>query len=483
VANKRSNDPPLGRPASFLGRNWLIAAVALVLGVTLYLANRKKTASNSPEHLVIVGARIIDCTGRPPIEQGVLVIEKGKIVSVSASKHFEPPVGARIVDAEGRTVLPSLIDTSVHFFIGSAGPAQTTEEFMPERILADMRAMVYWGVLTVRDSGDSTVFATRFRDNGGGSDRIAPDLYLSVPWITAVGGYPANFLPAPVASDATKQISSAVEIPAVIDSLRGSGVNVTEVSYDGGTQFRPYPRLSLALLQSFVTEAHGKGLRVCALTRSNQEIEQAVESGVDYIEHLSGEVLDGAAIKALGDHGTYYCPLLTQHQAEAASTGEIDKTLNNPEVQQTVSAVIRNGLAAHRGFFFDLKSDSWANSYFKEALANSLRNLALASQAGVKITLASGAGSPAVFYGLSTHQELAMMVATGLTPMQALMSATKNAAELIGVADRVGTVEPGKLANLLIVDGDPLENIAATKNISIVIKDGKIVERSDLIVQ
>ncbi len=483
MGNKRSNDPPLGRPASFLRKNWLIGAVALLLGVSLYLANRKKSASIGPDALVIVGARIIDCTGRPAIEEATLVIEKGRILSVSTSKHFEPPAGAQIVDAKGKTVLPSLIDTSVHLFIGSAGPAQTTEEFMAERILADMRAMVYWGVLTVRDSGDSIVFATRFRDNGEGSHRIAPDLYLSVPWITAVGGYPANFLPALVASDATRQISSEVEIPAVIDSLRGSGVDVTEVSYDGGTQFRPYPKLSLALLQSFVTEAHGKGLRVCALTRSNQEIEEAVESGVDCIEHLSGEVLDGEAIKALGDHGTYYCPLLAQHEAEAASTSETDKTLNNPEVQQTVSAVIRNGLAAHRGYFFDLKSDSWATTYFREALANSRRNLALVSQAGVKITLASGAGSPAVFYGLSTHQELAMMVATGLTPMQALMSATKNAAELIGVADRVGTVEPGKLANLLIVEGDPLENIAATKNISLVIKEGKIVERGDLMNQ
>jgi imidazolonepropionase-like amidohydrolase len=202
---------------------------------------------------------------------------------------------------------------------------------------------------------------------------------------------------------------------------------------------------------------------------------------VDCIEHLSGEILNGEAIKALADHGTYYCPLLSQHEAEAASTSDIDKTLNNPEVQQTVSALIRNGLAAHRGYFFDLKSDLWANTYFRKALDNSRRNLALVSQAGVKITLASGAGSPAVFYGLSTHQELAMMVAAGLTPMQALMSATKNAAELIGVADRVGTVEPGKAANLLIVEGDPLENIAATRNISIVIKDGKIVERGDLI--
>jgi len=462
-----------------LRKNWLIWAFALLLGVTLYLANRQKSPSNEPDDLVIVGARIIDCTGRPPIEQAVLVIEKGKISIVSTNKHFEPPAGARVVDAKGKTVLPSLIDTSVHLFIGSAGPAQTTEEFMAERILADMHALVYWGVLAVRDSGDSVVFATRFRDNGGGSDRIAPDLYLSVPWITAVGGYPANFLPATVASDATRQISSEVEIPGVIDSLRGSGVNISQVSYDGGTQFRPYPKLSLALLQSFVIEAHGKGLRVCALCRSNQEIQQAVESGVDCIEHLSEEILDDGVIKALGDHGTYYCPLLTQHEAEAASTSDIDDTLNNPEVQQTVSALIRNGLAAHRGYFFDLKSDSWANNYFRKALDNSRRNLALVSQAGVKITLASGAGSPAVFYGLSTHQELAMMVAAGLTPMQALMSATKNAAELIGVADRIGTVEPGKVANLLIVEGNPLENIAATRSISIVIKDGKIVERGD----
>ena len=482
MSNKRSNDPPSRRLASFLRRNWLIGAVTLLLGVTLYLANGKKTASYGPDTLVIVGGRVIDCTGRPPIEDAALVIEKGMIVRVSTSKHFEPPVGAQVVDAKDKTILPALIDTSVHFFIGSAGPAQTTEEFMPERILADMRATVYWGVLTVRNSGDSTLFATRFRDNGGDSDRIAPDLHLSVPWITAVGGYPANFLPAPVASDATKQISSAVEISTVIDSLRDNGVNVAEVSYDGGTQFYPYPKLSLALLQSFVTEAHEKGLRVCALTRSTEEVEQAVEAGVDCIEHLSGDVLDGKTIKALVDHGTYYCPLLTLHQAEAASTSEIDETLNNPEVQ-TVSAVIRNGLAAHRGYFFDLKSDRWASSYFREALANSGHNLALASQAGVKITLASEAGSPAVFYGLSTHQELAMMVAAGLTPMQALMSATKNAAELIGVADRVGTVEPGKLANLLIVEGDPLENIAATKNISIVIKGGKIVKRGNPIDQ
>src|SRR5262249_35784166 len=142
--------------------------------------------------------------------------------------------------------------------------------------------------------------------------------------------------------------------------------------------------------------------------------------------------------------------------------------------------VILHGLSKQSGYFFDLKNEPDILEYFRGAWINSQRNAKAVSQNGIAVVMGSGAGSPAVFYGLSAHEELRLLVSSGLSPMEALLSATRNAAKFIG-SDDIGTIATGKLADLIIVEGNPLTEIGATKRLWVIIKGGNIVDRDSLL--
>jgi imidazolonepropionase-like amidohydrolase len=462
-------------------KNALFVLLSVALVATLYLVNTKRQTTGASGRIAIVGARLIDMTGGGVIEDSILVIGDGRIEAVGRGRDRSATRGTRVIDGTGCTVLPGLIDCDVHLISGSGGSAMSVTEFMPERIASDLRGSLYWGITTLRDGGDSLNISLRYRDRLKDDGVAHPRFYASGPWITARGGYPALYLPPLVASDVTRQIESQTDLTRTMDELTDKSVDMLEVAYEGGSDWKPYPKLSFSTLIDIVARARARGLRVSAVTRSNWELKEALQAGVTAVEHISAERLDEDCIKLLLDKQAYYCPSLALRYSEMASSEEIDALLATPDVRNTVGARIVESLSEHKGYFFEVKEDKMGFGYMQEVWRNSQANLKMVTERGVKVILGTGAGSPAVFHGLAPHDELRLMLAAGMPAMEALKSATRSAAEFIGLDKQIGTLEAGKQADILVVDGNPLEDIGATKRIRLVLRDGMEVDRGALL--
>lgn len=461
-------------------KNALFVLLGLALIATLYLVNTKRQAAVATGRIAIVGARLIDMTGKEVIEDSILVIGDDKIEAVARRRDYPVPSGARVIDATGCTVLPGLIDCDIHLISGSGGSAMSVSEFMPERITRDLQASLYWGITTLRDGGDSLNISVRYRDRLKDDGEPHPRFYTSGAWITARGGYPALYLPPLVASDVTRQIEGQPDVKKTIDELADKNVDMLDVSYEGGSDWKPYPKLSFSLLKEVVELAHARGLRVSALTRSNSELKEALQAGVTAVEHISAERIDEECIKLLLEKQAYYCPSLALRYSEKATRDETDALLGTEDVRNTVGPRIIESLLQHKGYFFEVKEDEMGFGYMQEVWKNSQASLKMVTERGVKVILGTGAGSPVVFHGLAPHDELRLMLSAGMPAIEALKSATKTSAEFIGIDKQVGTLEVGKQADILILDGNPLEDIGATKRIRMVLRDGVEVNRGAL---
>jgi imidazolonepropionase-like amidohydrolase len=459
----------------------IIIAVALI--ASLYLASTRKRLfdkSQSPI-LAITGAMVVAGTNQPPLTDAVILIEGGKISRIFHEGEGAIPDRAQVIKADGCTVIPGLIDCSVGLVIGSGGSAISHHEFMPDRIVRDLRSTLYWGVTTVCSSEDPLPLIRRLRDNEREDLAAMPRLYISGPVLTAVGGWPAAFLPTQVAAESTRQLNYHDQVEAVINDLAAENVDIIKVVYDGGNKLRQYPKLDPDMLGRLVEQAHGHGLRVSAQMGTTQELKDAVRAGVDAVEHRSVDALDAEAIRLMTEHDIYYCPTLEARRIEAQSLEEIHDLLAREDVRLTVSAEVRASLASRDSFLAELKRDMQSREYLNNVWDVSRGNLLKAARGGVKIISGSGAGQPAVFHGLALHEELRLMVEAGISPAQALMACTRTAAEYIGADAVAGTLEVGKNADVLILDRNPLEDITATKDIWQVIKGGRLIDRGQIL--
>lgn len=467
----------------------LILALTVALGcvVTTYMLAGNQAADNQAAHtaadiLVIRDARLIDGTGRPPAEHASIVIAGNRVQQIFRDAgEARIPNGARVIDAGGRTILPGLIDAHVHLIIGSAGSANAPSEYMPERVIRDLRADLYWGVTTVRSAGDMLDWSVRLRDNERNGTLVSPRLYIVGPMITAVDGHPARFLPPMIAGEATRQVTDEQNTKDVIAELAARKVDMIKLIYDGGSQWETFPKLSLELMKVAIEAAHRSGLRVSVHTWTTSDLKDAIRAGADGVEHGATDELDQEAINLMRERKTFYCPTLAVHLSHARSVKDVDDLLAQDDVRFSVSRAVRQGLATHTGYAFEMKKRADLNDYFQKALLTSERNTRLAVENGVRVALGTDAGEPVVFHGLAVHDELRLMVASGVSPMQALIAATRTAAEYLGQAETLGTLEAGKLADLLIVDGDPLKEITATKRVWQVIKSGQVIDRARLL--
>lgn len=464
-------------------RSPVIVVVALALLATAYFGFSGKLSfkRNASEVLVIRGGLLIDGTGRPPLADSVIVITGGKIRQVFREGDDIIPANARMIDARGKSILPGLIDVHVHLIIGSAGSANSPLEYTPDRAVRDLRAYLYWGITTIRSAGDMLNWVLRLRDSERNDSSISPRLYVVGPIITATGGHPARYLPAAVASEATREVNNLDQVRSVIQELAGKKVDMIKIVYDGGSNWDRFPKLPLALLRGAVEQAHHSGLRVSVHTWTVADLKDAVRCGVDGVEHGATDQLDAEAIHLMREHKTFYCPTLAVHQSHARSLKEVEDVLKRNDVQQTLSPAVLDGLAKHLGYYFETRNRPDLMDYFRDVMKTSQQNLQMAARNDVKIVLGTDSGEPTVFHGLAAHDELRLMVSSGMTPMQSIVAGTRDAAEYLGLGESLGTLEVGKLADVLIVEGNLVESIEATKQIRWVIKNGEIIDRGRLL--
>jgi imidazolonepropionase-like amidohydrolase len=401
--------------------------------------------------LVLKGGRLIDGTGAAPAAQTAIVVRDGRIEAVSTSGAGWP-ADAEIIDVSGMTVLPGLIDCHDHLAMHGYDLArrwgidepQSTRTLRTAKVLADTLAA---GYTTVRDAAGLDAGFKRAIDEG----LIAgPRLVVSLVIISPIGGIGDRVSPSgfsccvptdPLLPDGV--VNTLADVRPVVRRVVRAGADVIKCATTGGASSRPEhgPRdgaFNLDEMQALVEEAHALDRRVMCHALGGRGLRIAVKAGVDSIDH--GCYLDEAPeiLDRMAERGIFFVPTFAVYDYHRKSA--------LPHIRERAKEL-------------------------EEHHAASLRR---ALAAGVKVaagTDAGGHGHPA------NAMEIACLVKAGMTPLQALRAATGWAAECIGRGDDLGTVEAGKLADIVVVDGDPLADVAVLQNpaqIALVVKGGEI---------
>ena len=388
-----------------------------------------------------VGGRLIDGSGRV-IENGTLVIDGARIVAAGPAATTAVPAGATRVAVAGKTLLPGLVNAHGHV-AATVGLRSDPASYTRENLTRQLRTYAQYGVTTVFSLGDDQAagFDLRNEQAAGPLDRAR--LYVAGAVITGDTAEAARAMAIKVAEMKPDLLKIRVD-----DNL-------------GTSRKMPEPAW-----RAVIDEAHQRNLKVAVHIYSLADAKATLAGGADFIAHSVRDVpVDEAFITALTSRDVCYSPTLTReistfiYDATPAwvddpfftkgVTPEIVAQLKDPKRQDQ----IRNGAG-------------WkAGQQYKAGLEVAKRNLKLLVDRGVRIAFGTDTGPPARFQGFFEHLELEMMVDAGLTPMQALVSATGDAARCHQRAGQFGTLAAGAAADLLILGANPLDNIRNTRSI------------------
>ncbi len=443
--------------ACYSVRSMAIPSSVRLLGLVL-VASALAAARPSTQNVLrrdgvkaFVGGRLFDGTGKPMIEGAVLLVRDGRVVSAGSGSRVRIPVEAQQIDVARRVIVPGFINTHGH--VGetrglSADPANATLE----HVTAQLGLYARYGVTTVFSLGGDHEPSFQLRD---AQDSVALDrarLYVAGPVI------------APTTPEEARRR---------VGEVAGRGANIVKIRVDDnlGTT----AKMPMAVAQAVIDEAHRLGLRVAAHIFYLDDAKGLVKSGVDFIAHsIRDKEVDDELIQLLKRRNVCVCPTLTREVSayvyETTPAFFADPFFlreADPEVLKQLSAPARQQ-ATH---------ENPATERYKLALAVAMRNLKRLADAGVTIAFGTDSGPPGRFQGFFEHMEMELMTRAGLSPDQILMAATGDAAKCTKLADRVGTLTPGRWADFVVLDGDPFLDITNGRTINSVWIAGNRVER------
>jgi imidazolonepropionase-like amidohydrolase/ABC-type multidrug transport system permease subunit len=439
---------------------------------------------------LIQDARIFVGNGKV-IENGSVLIKQGKIAQVyEGAAPDAKKLKAEKIDAAGKTVLPGLIDVHVHLAPSGGIYSDPTKYGDPKNSEHELEAYLYCGVTAVRSVGDALDAMLRLRDLFGTGEKLGTELFFCGPMFTAEGGHGTEYLkdvPEPMRSKMLAQFvrlpKSADEGRRQVDDLARQGVHAIKGILDRGAPGYAFNRLDATILRAVAEEAHAKHLPVAVHTGDLADVVDAIAVGADSIEHGSfSEEIPDATIAEIKARGIAYDPTLSVAEGYTNFAKGDTSLLKRSLVQQvTPKELIAGTESAATSQQF--KAMREGISHYPISPAIGAKNLQKAWHAGVMLVTGSDAGNFLVMHGPTVQHEIELWVAAGIPPEVALQAATLNAAKLLRAENRIGTVEKGKEASLLIVDGNPLQDVRALSSISVVLMKGERVARSTLFEQ
>jgi imidazolonepropionase-like amidohydrolase len=429
-----------------------VAVMLMVSGMALPFAGPAagQTAGGATGTTVLKAARVFTSTSERPLAPGMVIVEGDHITQVG--QNLAVPPGAQVIDLGDSTLLPGFIDAHVHMAGESSDDwyrdfYQNALRFPAEQALYAAkyaRVTLEAGFTTVRDLGSQDYVSLGLRNAINAGVAVGPRMLIANHGIGSTGGHADN---APFPPDVVKPSGTIEGIcngPAQCrEAVRFQikfGADVIKCMPSGGVLSLSdpvdVPELTREEMDAIVSEAHAWHRKVAAHCHGDAAAKIAIAAGVDSIEH--GSFLQDDTLRMMKEKGVYLVPTL------------------------------------FAGFWVGQKAD-----HFPPPIAVKARAAAAAMQSmfqramkiGVKV--AFGTDSAVEPHGLDA-QEFALMVKNGMTPAQALISATASGADLLGLADKIGTLEPGKLADLVAVPGDPLQDIRQTEKVSFVMQGGKV---------
>ncbi len=435
---------------------------------------------------VIRGARIFVGDGKV-IENGSVLVRGGKIAEVYEGAGPDPKtLKAETVEAAGKTILPGLIDVHVH--LGGPGGIYSESKYDPDKsMLRNLAAYLYSGVTTVRSVGDITDNILKVRSTVSSGEVLGSDLLTCGPLFTAAGGHGTEYfknLPAGARANLEKQFTripgSSDEARQQVDELKKQRVDCIKAILDAGAGGRVFNRLDTGLFDAIAQQAHADSLPLAVHTGDARDVADAVKAQANSIEHGSfRERIPDALFEQMAKQGTFYDPTLSVGEAfKDFAAGNTD-LLKRSLVQQVGPPELLRGTEKALGSA-DAEPMRKALAQYPIDMAVAIDNLKRAHEHGVLLVTGSDAGNFLVIHGPTVQHELQLWVQAGIPPAVALQAATLSAARLLRADNRIGSIRPGNDADLLVVDGNPLEDITATERISLVVFKGERIDRTEL---
>jgi len=389
--------------------------------------------------------RLFDGSGKPVIRDGVVVIDDGRITAVGSARQVHLPPGTQALDLGERTLMPGLIDAHVHILsTGSATSGEESRSMTDHQVLLtgarNAQLALKSGLTTVRDCGDRRFLSLALRDfiNAGGI--AGPRLVCSGPVLTTTAGHLWwDGIECDTAEDLRRGVRTLVKHGVDCIKLMGTGGNATPGSNPEASQYEA------AGFAAVAEDAHRMGKKVAVHVHGVEGIRSAVDAGIDTLEHVPFRASGGIAYD--------------ERLVEDMVRKDLIVSLAMPATWYRLRAEDMREARSHPGHLWEPRYETIRRMH----------------AAGAKLVVSSDTGSTA-----TRIDELALLMEFLVSGVQlpaadVLHGVTGLAAEALGMSDRLGTLEPGKLADLVVIDGDPLADIRAMQHIHSVVKDGQVV--------
>lgn len=425
----------------------------LSAAATILIAPANLTAQ-APTLTVIHAGRLLDRPGAGPRGASSIIVENGRIVRVESG--FASVEGARVIDLRNQYVLPGLIDSHVHLDSDAGGTAALIEELTDNvptktlRTLANARKTLLAGFTTVRNLGDGSGATMAIRDAAARGEIDAPRIIDAGRSISTTSGHMdatlglAEGLHSAVGQDNLCDGADACRRAVRLQVRRGA--DVIKIATTGGVNSRIGTGFGAQMLndeaRAVMETSRLYGKKVAVHAHGADGINMALAAGASSIEH--GTLLDDESVRLFKRGGAFLVPTLS------TVNGYLERLAADPNAYSP---------------------DVLAKVRYRISITG--KNIEKAYPAGVKIAYGTDAG-------VSKHgrnaDEFELLVKHGMPPAQALKAATVNAADLLGLASEIGSIEPGKRADIIAVPADPLADVRALKQVSFVMKDGRVIK-------
>ncbi len=416
--------------------------ISKAAGYSMALFEKAMPKTNGDSKIIAVtGGNIVDVVNGTAIPDATIIIENGIIKNIGKTGAVKIPAGAKVIDAKGKTILPGLWDMHAHFEQAEWGPAYLAV-----------------GATTVRDCGNEFEYINAVKKAIDGGEGIGP-LILKAGIIDGKGPFALGVIQADTKEEAIKDVDRY---------------------YDNGfVQIKIYSSVKPAIVKAICDEAHRKGLTVTGHIPIGMTLQQGIDSGMDMVNHVQyvysimkrnkdrsinfDDSSSKAAIKFIKDRHIVIDPTLGVFEMSFRSIKD-DITQMEPGFYNLPLPL--------QALFKDTGQDSTGAAKFKPLYDSMVKIVKVLYDNGVTIVAGTDQGFP----GYSVDRELELYVGAGLTPMQAIQTATITPAKVMKMDKVSGSLEAGKNADLLIVDGDPLSNIRDIRKVTLVIKAGRIYD-------
>jgi imidazolonepropionase-like amidohydrolase len=445
----------------------IIFNCAGALGVVLcvFCALSRIPQAQTPRRLALVGGMLLTGYEVPPIHHAAVLIEGNKIVQAGPASDVKVPADATVVDTSGRTMLPGLIEAHGHLIALGHGNYETWfpwinahgGDAMLMRVMETAaKQLLMAGVTTTVDLGAplQPILAIRDRINKG--EVVGTRVFASGPWISrgATGAMQAGF--------GGVNIATPEEAAQQVEKLANAGVD--EIKAHAGLTFEDY--------KAIVEAAHKHGLRVHAHVYAEQDVRHALEAGVDVLQHVgsagTAPPYSPELIRDIVNAGRPVVVTAAHRAWVYPDTAAFPERLQDPEMKKLfppeIFAEIQDSLKNWPALGYFQRTD-------REMLYRE-RGVKQFIESGAVMGMGTDSGTPMNFHSEALWREIKVHVDMGMTPQRAIAAATRVNAQIIGKGRELGTIEPGKLADIIVVKGNPLFDIVALSNVDVVVKNG-----------